>query len=148
MPREPKKVLDRRKHYVPDGTPPHIHRRNTAEKSISTFKDHLIAGLTSVSPKMPMHLWWRLLPQILLTFNLLRQSRINPKLSSYAQLNGQHDYNTNPLAPPDIQVLIHEKSKSRKSWAPHGVEGWYLVPAMEYYRCYRLIATKTGGGGL
>ena len=37
--------------------PPHIHRRNTAEKAISTFKDHFIAGLASVSPKMPMHLW-------------------------------------------------------------------------------------------
>ena len=35
--------------------PPHIHRRNTAEKAISTFKDHFIAGLVSVNPKMPMH---------------------------------------------------------------------------------------------
>ena len=71
--------------------PPHIHRRNTAEKAISTFKDHFIAGLASVSPKMPMHLWCRLLPQAFLTLNLMRQSRINPKLSAYAQLHGIHD---------------------------------------------------------
>ena len=144
MPRYPKAVYEEGKNYVPTGTP-HIHRRNTAEKAISTFKDHLIAGLASVSPKMPMHLWCRLLPQALLTLNLLRQSRINSKLSSYAQLNGQHDYNANPLSPPGIQVLIHEKSTTRKSWAPHGVEGWYLGPTMEHYRCYRVISSKTGG---
>ena len=89
--------------------PSHIHRRNIAEKAISTFKVHLITGLSSVSPEMPMHLWCRLLPQALLTLNLLRKSRINPKLFSYAQLNGQHDYNANSSAPPGIQVLIHEK---------------------------------------
>ena len=81
---------------------PHIHRQNTAEKAISIFKDHLIAGLIGVSPKIPIHLLCRLLPQALLTLNLLRQSRINLKLSAYVQLNGQHDYNAHPGAPPGI----------------------------------------------
>ena len=82
-----------------------------------------MVGLASVSPKMPMHLWCRLLPQALMTLNLLRQSRMNPRLSAYAQLYGQHDYNINPVAPPGIQVSIYEKSSNRRSWAPHGVEG-------------------------
>ena len=56
-----------------------------------------------------------------------------------------HDYNAQPVAPPGIQVIIHEKSTTRRTWAPHGVEGWYLGPAMEHYRCYRVIASKTGG---
>ena len=43
--------------------PPHIHRCNTAEKAIATFKDHFIAGLASVNPKIPIHLWCRILPQ-------------------------------------------------------------------------------------
>ena len=30
--------------------PPHIHCRNTTEKSISTFKDHLISGLACLPP--------------------------------------------------------------------------------------------------
>ena len=37
--------------------PPHINRRNSAEKAIGTFKDHFIAGLASVDPKMLLHLW-------------------------------------------------------------------------------------------
>jgi hypothetical protein len=33
--------------------PPHIHRRNNAERAIHTFKNHFIAGLCSVDPNFP-----------------------------------------------------------------------------------------------
>jgi hypothetical protein len=33
--------------------PPHIHRRNNAERAIQTFKNHVIAGLCSVDPTFP-----------------------------------------------------------------------------------------------
>ena len=36
--------------------PPHIHRRNLAERAIGTWKDHFIAGLSSLDPQFPMHL--------------------------------------------------------------------------------------------
>ena len=42
--------------------PPHLHRNNSAERAIATFKDHLIAGLSSVDPSFPMHFWCRLIP--------------------------------------------------------------------------------------
>ena len=68
--------------------PPHIHRRNAAERAIRTWKNHFIAGLASTDKKFPIHLWDCLIPQAVTTLNLLRQSRINPRLSSDAQLNG------------------------------------------------------------
>ena len=43
--------------------PPHIHRRNSAERAIRTFKNHFIAGLCTTDPNFPMHLWDHLLPQ-------------------------------------------------------------------------------------
>jgi hypothetical protein len=43
--------------------PPYIHRRNSAERAIRSFKDHLIAGLCSTDKSFPMHLWDILLPQ-------------------------------------------------------------------------------------
>jgi hypothetical protein len=43
--------------------PPHCHRRNAAERAIRTFKEHFVAGISSVDPSFPMHLWDRLLPQ-------------------------------------------------------------------------------------
>jgi hypothetical protein len=43
--------------------PPHYHRRNAAECAIRTFKEHFVAGLSSVDPTFTLHLWDRLLPQ-------------------------------------------------------------------------------------
>jgi hypothetical protein len=34
---------------------PHCHRRNAAERAIRTFKEHFVAGLSSVDPSFPMH---------------------------------------------------------------------------------------------
>jgi hypothetical protein len=42
--------------------PPPCHRRNAAERAIRTFKEHFVAGLSSVDPSYPMQLWDRLLP--------------------------------------------------------------------------------------
>ena len=47
--------------------PPHLHRRNSAERAIQTFKNHFIAGLASVKKNFPIHIWCRLLPHCLLT---------------------------------------------------------------------------------
>jgi hypothetical protein len=33
--------------------PPHCHRRNAAERAIRTFKEHFVAGLSSVDPAPP-----------------------------------------------------------------------------------------------
>jgi hypothetical protein len=58
--------------------PPYSHRRNSAEREIRSFKDHLIAGLCSTDKSFPMHLLDRILPQAVMTLNMLRTSRINP----------------------------------------------------------------------
>jgi hypothetical protein len=52
--------------------PPHCYRRNASERAIRTFKEHFVAGLSSVEPSLPLHLWDRLLPQAEITLNLLR----------------------------------------------------------------------------
>jgi hypothetical protein len=88
--------------------PPHIHRRNNAERAIQTFKNHFISGLYSIDPNFPLKLWDKLLPQTTLTLNLLRKSIINPRMSDYAQLNGRFDFNRAPLAPPGTRVIAHE----------------------------------------
>ena len=115
--------------------PPGVHRRNAAERAIRTFKNHFIAGLCSVDKNFPLHLWDRLVPQALLSLNLLRGSRVNPKLSAHAQIHGAFDFNATPLAPPGIRVLVHDK---RGTWSPHALDGWYVGPALEAYRCYTI----------
>jgi hypothetical protein len=80
--------------------PPRCHRRNAAERAIETFKEHFIAGLSSVDPSFPMHLWDRLLPQAEITLSLLRTSRLHPQLSAAAHHHGLVDYNKTAFAPP------------------------------------------------
>ena len=82
--------------------PPHIHRANAAEHAIRTFKNYLIAGLSSLDPNYPVHLWCRLVYQATLTLNTLRVSRINPHISAYNLLNGTFNYLKTPIAPPGI----------------------------------------------
>jgi len=123
--------------------PPHMHRRNAAERAIRTFKSHFIAGLCSTDPQFPLLLWDRLIPQAEITLNLLRGSRINPNLSAWAQLYGTFDFNRTPLAPPGQQVVAHVKPAERDSWEPHGMDGWYIGPALESYRCYIIWIWET-----
>jgi hypothetical protein len=66
---------------------PHFYRQNAAERAIQTFKNHFVAMLCSTDTQFPIHLWDRLIPQAVIALNLLRQSRTNPKLSAYTQLN-------------------------------------------------------------
>jgi hypothetical protein len=43
--------------------PTHFHRRNAAELVIHAFKEHFVAGLASLDPDFPLHLWGHLLAQ-------------------------------------------------------------------------------------
>jgi hypothetical protein len=69
--------------------PPYSQRRNSAERAIRSFKDQLIARLCSTDKSFPLHLWDRLLPQAVITLNILRTSRINPKFSAATHIFGQ-----------------------------------------------------------
>ena len=123
--------------------PPHIHRANTAERVIQTWKQHFKSGLASIDPNFPLREWDRLIPQAEITLNLLRSSRSNPKLSAYAYMFGNFDYNKTPLVPPGTKIVAHTNPAIRASWQMHGEEGWTVGPAMEHYRCIRCYFPKT-----
>jgi hypothetical protein len=123
--------------------PPHCHRRNAAERAIRTFKEHFVAGLSSVDPSFTMHLWDILLPQAEITLNLLRKSRLHPQLSAAAHYHGPVDCNKTAFAPPGCKIIALEKPKKRRAWAPHRQNGYSLGPAMHHYRCQNVYITTT-----
>jgi hypothetical protein len=43
----------------------------------------------------------------------------------------------------DFPIHLHSKPDQRKTWDPHAKEGWYIGPAPEHYRCYRVYMTET-----
>jgi hypothetical protein len=125
--------------------PPHVHRRNAAERALQSFKNHLIAGLCTADPDFPLNLWDKLIPQAEITLNMLRPSRLNPKISAHTQLENVFDFNRTPLAPPGTRAIAYETPSQRGTWDPHGVDGWYVGPALEHYRCYTIHVNDTGG---
>ena len=110
--------------------PPYIHRHNAAERAIQTFKNHFVAGFSTTDPNFPVSEWDQLLDQATITLNLLRQSRVNPKLSAYAYLFGNYAFNCFPMAPPVTRVVVHDKPNQRASWAHHGTPDWYIGPSL------------------
>ena len=133
-----------KEHIKYQKVPPYVHRANTAERCIQTFKNHFIGGLCSLPKAFPMHLWCRLIPQAVITLNLMRTSNSIPTISAYEHLHKKFQFTVTPLAPPGSAIMIHEKPIQRKTWAPHAAEGWYLGPALDHYKCYRVYCTKTG----
>jgi hypothetical protein len=124
---------------------PGDHRLNFAERAIQTFKNHFVSVLHGCDPQFPANQWDRLLPQTVMTLNMVRPSRLNPRLSAYNQLWGPFNFERTPLAPPRCKVIIHERPQERGTWADHGVTGFYIGPTMHHFRNYYCYIPSTRG---
>jgi hypothetical protein len=123
--------------------PQHMHRHSMIEGAIKTFKNHFISGLCSVDPNFLLRLWDNLLPHATITLNHLRQSSINPRLCEYDQLNGHYYFNHVSMEPSCTTVISYVKPDQCAIWAPHGMDGWYIGPSLDHYRCYRIHVSDT-----
>ena len=124
---------------------PHNHRVNAAERAIQTFKNRFIGALGTTDTDFPIQLWDKLTPQVQDSINLLRRSRINPTISAYETLEGPYDWNRYPMAPLGTKAIIYEDSDTRASWAPHGLDAWFLGPSRDHYRCHLYFVPETSG---
>ena len=102
--------------------PPNVHRRNLAERAISTFKAHFLEILAEVDPNFPKYMLDNLLVQTELTINLLRQATLNPIMSAWEYYNGALDYSSTPLGPIGCKIMIHNTSNKIKYWDQIGRE--------------------------
>ena len=85
------------------------------------------------------------MPQCNIIINLLRSSLSQTKLSAHASLYSKFDLNCIPLTPPGTNVVIHETFDQRGRWDPHSIEGWYIGPDIEHYRCHKCYIPSTAG---
>ena len=124
-------------------TPADMHRRNAAERAIQTFKGHFISVLAGVPDSFPINQWHELLPQTVLTLNLLRQSNAAPNILAWAYHHGSFDYNRMPIAPMGCEVQFHIKPARRKSFGEHSEDGFYLRTSEEHYRMHVIFVKKS-----
>ena len=80
-----------------------------------------------------MQEWDRLLVKAELIINLLQNAILNSKLSAWAFLFGNFDFNKSPLLPPETKIIIHTKPGNQASWAFHGENEYYIGPALNHY---------------
>ena len=71
---------------------PGDHRLLSVERAIQTFKNHFISILYGADGSFPANQLDRLLPQTVMALNMVRRSRINPRLSAYQQIWGNYDF--------------------------------------------------------
>ena len=120
---------------------------NALKKSSGTGNSNIqgvfSGNLSGGWPSLPTYLWDLLLPQAELMLNLLQQAHLNPKISAWEYFNRPFDFNKTPLGPVGCRVLIHAKPVSRRSWDFRAKDGFYIGPAMDSYRCFKLVKSDT-----
>ncbi len=123
--------------------PPDNYRCNQAERTIQTFKARFISILAGVDDKFPLSLWCHLLEPMELTLNLLRQSKIAPKISAFAHIHGPHNYMKKPFAPLGCTIQAHIKPEDSRTWDPRADAGFSLGTSMQHHQCFWVYITKT-----
>ncbi len=123
--------------------PPNMNQINIGELSIQTFKNHCIAILAGIYPWFSIFLWCKLLPQAVLTLNLMCPSNVVAKVSEYAYVHGQFNYDTMPLALMGCVVQLYLKPHQQKSWNKHSSDGWYIGTSEKHYQWHKVWNVET-----
>ena len=71
----------------------HDHRLNPAERAVQTWKITSLVTYMVVLETFSAYKWCGIIHQCEMTLSMLRQWRINPKMSAYTQLFENFDYN-------------------------------------------------------
>jgi hypothetical protein len=111
---------------------------------ICHIKNHFLSILSGADAAFLPYLWDLLLPQAKpkLTINLLHQATANPKILMWEYFNEPFDFCKTPLAPMGYRVLIHAIPGTCQSWDYRAKQGFYAGPALDHYRCYRLVKSE------
>jgi hypothetical protein len=126
--------------------PPQVHHRNTAERAIRIFKTISLLAFAALTQTLAPTMGSPLLPQATTILNLLgallAATRDSPQRPNYME---RSTTNRTLLAPPGTKVIVHKTSSICRSWASHGIDGWFIGAAPHHYRCWRVFIAQTAG---
>eukprot|EP00804_Cyclotella_cryptica_P025775 CCRYP_002953-RA/>CCRYP_002953-RA protein AED:0.55 eAED:0.48 QI:0/0/0/1/0/0/2/0/300 len=107
------------------------------------IQDHFISVLAGVADGFPINQWDKLLPETILTLNLVWQSNTAPNISAWAYHHGSFDYNRMLIVPMRCEVQFHIKPTRQKTFGEHSGDGFYLRTSAEHYRTHIVFVKKT-----
>ncbi len=64
-------------------------------------------------------------------------------MSAWEVLFGKFNFDATPLGPAGCCVQLHNKPSLRRSWDFRAQDGFYVGPALQHYRCYRVLTKKS-----
>ena len=50
---------------------------------------------------------------------------------------------TSQSPPPGMRIVCFEAPSQRSTWSPHGIDGFYVGPAMNHHRCFTVYIPST-----
>jgi len=65
------------------------------------------------------------------------------ELSAWEHFNGPFNFDATPLGPPGCKIIGHARGSTRLSWDYRGHMGFYVGPALDHYRCHKILKTST-----
>jgi hypothetical protein len=68
---------------------------------------------------------------------------VNPAIFAYKAFNGPYDWNRYHLTSLGCKAVIYEDGNTHGSWVSRGINGWYLGPLLNHYRCYVYYVPET-----
>ena len=83
---------------------------NAAKMVIHSLKNHFIVIICGTDPNFNIALWDKVIPQDLITLNILHMSNMSPNLSAYSQLYSMYDFNCILIVQLGVRVMVHDKS--------------------------------------
>ena len=90
---------------------PGDHRLLPVERAIHTFKNDFISTLYGANRSLPANQCDCLLKQTVMTSNMVRQSWITPRFSTYHHIWGNFDFNWIPIDVPRCKTIVHMRPK-------------------------------------
>jgi hypothetical protein len=112
------------------------HLCSQAEHMIHTFKVHFISILAGVDNNFLLSVWCHLLEPTELTLNLLRQSKVAPKVSTYAHIHVPHNNMKKPFAPLSWAIQAHIKLEDCRTWHTQSDAGFSLGMSIEHHSAF------------
>ena len=82
--------------------------------------------------------------QITINLNMMRTSRVNPKISTHTNLFGEFNDNMMPLSLLVTKVVTQKNKEKRLPWYLHRTIDWYIQLNIEHYMWHPKVVTKTG----
>lgn len=90
------------------------------QTAIRDFKAHFIAVRSCTDPSYPANTWDHLIPHVIHTLNMLRTSKIHPKVSAHTMMKVHHNCNSHPTSTTRLQCSDPRQEKQTqgmgKSW--------------------------------